>query len=68
MMFYYVTHIDNVRSILEKGIFSRENINRTYACCSFVAQTSQFVAGDRCVFQKFSSNRTGCSQNCVSPD
>lgn len=27
MMFYYVTHIDNVPSILEKGIFSREKIN-----------------------------------------
>ena len=22
---------------------------------------------ERCVFRKFSSNRTGCSQNCVSP-
>ena len=26
-MFYYVTHINNVPSILEKGIFSREKIN-----------------------------------------
>jgi len=27
MMFYYVTHINNVPSILEKGIFSREKVN-----------------------------------------
>ena len=30
-------------------------------------KTFQFVAGDRCFFRKFSSNRTGRSQNCVSP-
>ena len=30
-------------------------------------KTSQFVAGDRCVFREFLSKRTGCSQNCVSP-
>ena len=35
---------------------------------SFVAQTFQFVAGDRYFFRKFSSNRTGRSQNCVSPE
>ena len=31
-------------------------------------KTSQFVAEDGCVFREFSSNRTGCSQNCVSPE
>ncbi len=30
-------------------------------------KTSQFVAGERCFLRKFSSNRTGRSQNCISP-
>ena len=34
---------------------------------SFVAQTSQFVTPERCVFRKCSSNTTGYSQNCLSP-
>ena len=49
-------------------LYTKALKRRTYACCSFVAQTSQFVAGDRCVFRKFSSNRTGCSQDCVGPE
>ena len=30
-------------------------------------KTSQFVPPERYVFREISSNRTGCSQNCVSP-
>ena len=30
-------------------------------------KTFQFMAGDRCFFRKFSSNRTSRSHNCVSP-
>ena len=51
---------------------------RTCARCALVARctshlgcvrrkTPQFVVGDRCVFGEFSSNRTGCIQNCLIP-
>ena len=38
--------------------------------CGFLQvrrKTSQFVTLKRCVFREISSNRTGCSQNCVRP-
>ena len=33
----------------------------------FCSINFQFVPPERCVYQKISSHRTGCRQNCVSP-
>ena len=53
------------------GFCLEETPKQKRCFCGFLRvrrKTSQFVLQKRCVFQKISSNRTGCSQICVSPD